>query len=198
MEAAEPKTTERPPTFPPRDGVYTLDEALRYCRQDRWEVGIEHLYELARQEKHRGRDLPSLYYSYLGYGVAFRGRRIKEGIRLCRHAVKAEWFQPENYWNLARTYLLADNRRGAFRALAKGLKIDPNHPDLVALHQTMGHRRLPIVPFLSRRNLVNRFLGYIRHSLRRKPPGGEGSEGSVAGKGSGARAGGARSAARRP
>jgi hypothetical protein len=44
--------------------------------------------------------------------------------------------------------------------------MDRGHKGLRALLQHMGARRKPVIPFLSRNHLVNRFLGRIRHDLK--------------------------------
>lgn len=113
--------------------------------------------------------MPGLFYSYLGYGIALRDQRIQEGLKLCRHSVKVEFYQAENYVNLARTCLLARDRRGAIKAVREGLKIDRNHPGLLALHEDLGIRSLPVLTFLSRSNPLNVLLGRIRHAFRGQP-----------------------------
>ena len=118
----------------------------------------------AARKKGANTALPSLYYSYLGRALAVRERRVKEGLRLCRHAVKMEFFQLDNYVNLARTCLLMDRRREAYDAVKEGLAIDAGHPELLLLRSELGARRPPVVGFLSRRNPVNRLLGRLRHS----------------------------------
>lgn len=141
-----------------------LNRGLALCRRGEWDLGLTELGKLAENDTQG--DLPSVFYSYLGYGIALRQRRIREGLRLCQHAVKLEFFQPENYLNLARTYLLAENRRKAYEAVSKGLQMDRGHKGLRTLLQRMGARRKPVLPFLSRNNLVNRILGRIRHDLK--------------------------------
>lgn len=139
-----------------------LDRGIECCRSGDWESGMAHLSAVAQQQKKPG-DLPSRYYSYLGYGMALREKRISEGIKLCRYALKQEFYQVDNYVNLARTYLLGNRRGAAYNTIEKGLKIDANHPDLHALHQELGARRPPVLSFLSRSNPFNQLLGRLRH-----------------------------------
>lgn len=126
-------------------------------------MGLTDLGKLAENDVQG--NLPAIFYSYLGYGIALRQKRIREGIRLCRHAVKSEFYQPENYLNLARTYLLAGQRKRAYEAVARGLQMDKGHRGLRRLLQQMGARKRPVIPFLSRNNLLNRILGKIRHDM---------------------------------
>mgnify|MGYP000491219723 CR=1 FL=1 len=79
------------------------------------------------------------------------------------------------YVNLARTALLADqSRHEAAEAVYQGLKIDPGHPELRELQRELGIRRPPVLGFLSRRNMLNQILGWLRHQVtsagRRKKP----------------------------
>ena len=144
------------------------DEALKrglgHCRRDEWDKGLRFLGALANSDQRSA--LPGLFYSYLGYGIARCEGRLAEGLKLCHHAVKMEFYQPENYLNLARTQLLAKDRSGAVEAIQGGLAVDPNHVELRALARELGVRRPPVVRFLSRDNPVNRLLGWLRHNLR--------------------------------
>jgi hypothetical protein len=141
----------------------TLHRGLDLCRIGEWDRGLAILGYLA-QSADRGA-LPGLFYSYLGYGIARCERRVEEGVKLCQHAIKVEFYQPENYLNLARTHLLNGDRRGAVRAIERGLKIDPHHLELLTLEREIGVRRLPVLPFVSRDHPVNRFLGRLRHRI---------------------------------
>jgi uncharacterized protein HemY len=151
--------------------AYILDRGLALCRQGDWQRGLLHLGRLAEgMEGAERSSLPGLFYSFLGYGVARCEQRVQEGVKLCRHAIKVEFYQPENYLNLARTLLLLNDRQGAVSAVQRGLKIDPHQPQLVELSRELGIRRRPVLPFLSRTNPLNRFLGSLRHTLDRPVP----------------------------
>ena len=123
------------------------------------------LARIAEQEARPG-TLPALVYSYLGYGIALRQQRISEGLKLCQHAVKMEFYQAENYLNLARTHLLAGHRRPAVRAVADGLKVEPDNGQLLELQHELGLRKRPVLSFLSRSNPLNSLLGRLRHLIR--------------------------------
>jgi len=141
----------------------TLRRGIDCCRRGDWNEGLRQLGQIAERGDP---DLPGIYYSYLGYGIALRERRVREGLQLCRHSVKVEFYQADNYLNLARTCVLARQRSGAVRAVLDGLKIDSHHPGLRAMRRELGIRGRPILPFLDRANFLNQFLGRLRHALR--------------------------------
>ena len=139
-------------------------QGIELCRQGQWERGLDMLAKAAESDD-RSSEGPSLMYSYLGYGIARYKGRPRDGVALCEHAVKIEFFQPDNQFNLARTYLLVGNREKAVAALRRGLKLDPDHGGLRALATQMGQRRRPVLRFLSREHPLNRFLGRLRHQI---------------------------------
>ncbi len=150
-----------------RETSDTYDRAIALCRQGDWKQGLIYLGRLTEAAERSS--LPGQFYSYLGYAIARCEQRVHEGVKLCRHAIKVEFYQPDNYLNLARTLLLANDKRGAVDAVQRGLKIDPHHQQLVELGRELGVRRAPVLSFLSRTNPINRFLGSLRHHLGRKP-----------------------------
>ena len=139
-------------------------QGIELCRKGSWRQGLDLLRRVADAEE-RSNDLPSLFYSYLGFGIARFDRKLREGLSLCQHAIKKEFYQPENYINLARTQLLAGRRRDAIQAIAAGRRLDPDHAGLALLHEELGVRRSPVLRFLPRRSFVNRLLGRVRHDL---------------------------------
>jgi hypothetical protein len=143
-----------------------LKHGIECCRRGDWNEGLRHLGQIAERGE---TGLPGLFYSYLGYGIALREQRVNEGLTLCRHSIKVEFYQAENYLNLARTCVLAKDRKGSVKAVRDGLKIDPHHPELLVLYQDLGIRGLPVLPFLDRRHFLNRILGRVRHAWRGNP-----------------------------
>ena len=138
------------------------ERGIALCRAGDWDRGLS---LLGRRVAEQGR-LTSQGYSFLGYGLASRRKQLREGLQLCEHAVKLEFYQPENLLNLAKTRLLTGDRRGAMGAVRRGLAIDAEHSELVALAEQLGERRPPIVAFLSRGHFVNVILGRLRHVIK--------------------------------
>jgi hypothetical protein len=163
---------DSPPKSAPDSPEALLVRAVELCRRDEWGKALP----LLKQVQESGRSgLPPLFYSYLGHAIARVERRVEDGLQLCQQAVKMEFYQPEHFLNLARTQVLAEDRAAAVRALQKGLKLDPKNRGLLALQRELGVRQALVLPFLSRGNIFNHFLGRVRHLLARKPaaPGGK-------------------------
>ncbi|HSM14765.1 MAG TPA: hypothetical protein VLA66_11930 [Thermoanaerobaculia bacterium] len=140
-------------------------KGVALCREGDWNRGLQLLSRVA-EERTGGQELPGTVYSFLGYGVARYQRRVRDGLKLCEHAVKIQYYEPENHMNLARVQLLMGDRRGAVASIARGLKLDPNHRGLKELRLDIGVRKRPLIPFLSRSNPLNVLLGRLRHGMK--------------------------------
>lgn len=149
----------------PADPTETLVLGIRACSQGEWRDGLTHLSRLEHQHANKSQ-LPGLFYSYLGHAVARCEGRKEDGLAMCLHAVEIQPFQPLNYLNLARSYLLARNRRMAIRTLRRGLALDPDHRGLLAFQSRLGIRHRRPLRFLARANRFNRFLGQLRARSR--------------------------------
>jgi len=70
-----------------------------------------------------------------------------------------EFYNPDLYFNVARVYLAAGQRRKAWRAVCQGLRLEKRHSGLLGIMREMGVRRRPMIRFLPRNHLVNRLMG---------------------------------------
>lgn len=141
-----------------------VERAIGLCRAGDWRRGRDELALLSRRVSQNTR-LPSQYYSYLGYCVARFDHQIEEAVRLCEHAIALDPESAEAHLNLARVHKLGHRRYLGIRALRKGLDFDPQNDDLQDLHLEYGVRNRRIIPFLSRRNSINVYLGRLRHRM---------------------------------
>lgn len=141
------------------------EAAIEICRAGDWSRGMTILADLVK-DRGVSDQIPGVAYSFLGYGIARYQKQVKEGLRLCQHAVKTSFYSPECHLNLARVQILAKNRKGAVHAIAQGLALDPRNAALRALHAEIGVRKRPVVGFLSRDNPVNRTLGKLRRQMK--------------------------------
>ena len=140
----------------------TIESAVELCRQGDWQRGLQLLGKASRRAG-EGDELPAVFYSYTGFGVARYERRLAEGERLCRHAVRLDPSDPEHQLLLAEVCLLRRKRKSAVDAILKGLRIDPGNVQLRRLQKRIGFRRPPVIHFLSRDNPLNWILGRRRH-----------------------------------
>lgn len=141
------------------------ESAIEICRAGDWSRGLTILADLVK-ERGLSESVPGVAYSFLGYGIARYQRQVKEGLRLCQHAVKTQFYHPDCHLNLARVHVLAKNRRGAVASIAQGLALDPRNSALRALQNEIGVRKRPVVGFLSRNHPVNRTLGKLRRQVK--------------------------------
>jgi len=141
-----------------------VEDGLRLCRHGDWRRGLPILNTVIEQ-RGPGQDVPGIVYSYLGFGVARYQSKVHDGIRLCEHAIKLQFYEADNHWNLARIRHLAGDRLSAVRAIERGLKLDPVHEGLLELRKEVGVRRPPVIGFLRRRHPVNVLLGRVRHAF---------------------------------
>ena len=94
-------------------------EGVAACRQGQWELGVKMLNAVIATIP-TATEIPSLAYSYLGYGNAVLGTGYKDGVRLCHIGIRMDPSEAENYLNLARTCLLRGRQRMAVEALRLG------------------------------------------------------------------------------
>ena len=157
-----------PPTDPPAESGNpraAAEAAIAICRSGDWGRGLTILADLVK-DRGLSEHIPGVAYSFLGYGIARYQKQVKEGLRLCQHAVKTQFYHPECHLYLARVQMLAKNRKGAVHAIAQGLALDPRNSALRALHGEIGVRKRPVIGFLSRNNPVNRTLGKLRRQMK--------------------------------
>ena len=103
------------------------------------------------------------YMSYLGVVLARSEQKWGEAERLCDAAVRMKRNQAQLYLNLAEVYSTAGRRDEALEALQAGLKYARRDVRLTIAMNRLVHRRRPVLSFLSRRHLLNRQLGLLRH-----------------------------------
>jgi tetratricopeptide (TPR) repeat protein len=95
-------------------------------------------------------------------------RRFDKAMELCQSAAKQEFFNPDLYLNLARLNLIFGFKSEGLRYLRRGEMIDPANAGIEAVMRDLGMRVSPVLGFLPRRHLLNRWLGSARHFLFRR------------------------------
>lgn len=103
------------------------------------------------------------FRSYYGLAIGLGERRFDKALELCRDAAKQEFFNPTLYRNLATVHLAFGFKAEGIRFLRRGLMIDPANEEILADLGQLGVRRRPVLGFLRRKHLVNRWLGFLRN-----------------------------------
>jgi len=109
---------------------------------------------------------PPRYLSYYGLCLAMVSTKLQTALDICETAVTVEFYNPDLFHNLARVYLRMGRRDRAHAVLRRGLQLHPGHEGILHDLRSLGIRRRPVIPFLSRGNPVNRVFGQIF----REPP----------------------------
>jgi tetratricopeptide (TPR) repeat protein len=108
--------------------------------------------------------------SYYGCLIAIVENNPKEGIKICEESIKqldtsmpfgTEFFYPIFYLNLGRAYLKGGKKAEAIKAFQQGLRNDPDNSDLQWEMRKLGTRKKPVVPFLTRSNPINKYIGML-------------------------------------
>ncbi len=103
-----------------------------------------------------------------GYLRAAVLKQYREGKEECKTAlsmydkkqlVGGEYYLHFFYLNLGRVFLLTGDRDIGIQYLRKGLERDKGNSDIINELIQLGVRKRPFLPFLSRSNFLNRFLG---------------------------------------
>jgi len=102
------------------------------------------------------------YLSYYGLSLAKARRAPEEAIDACLRAVGHDPKDAELYLNLGHVYALAGKTTRALKAFAYGLRLAPDHRQLLEQVTRLERRRPPILRRLDRDHLLNRWLGRLR------------------------------------
>lgn len=103
--------------------------------------------------------------SYYGLLIAITEKQVPEGLRLCEQAVEEAFYDTEMYLNLAVLYFRTGRRAQASEVLIRGLRVDPKDPALLKKISQINPRSTPTLPFLSRKHLLNKYLGIARSRI---------------------------------
>ena len=106
------------------------------------------------------------YVSYYGLALARTQGDCAKATGLCQAALRMKRNQPDLYVNLAEVYRRAGAAQDALWTLYRGLHFTHWDSRLIRALERMGVRRRPVLPFLNRKNFLNRELGRLRHRLR--------------------------------
>ena len=144
-----------------------LELGVLYAREGRFEEAFRALRQAMRgYTEERGNDrLPAHLLAYYGLCLVVLRQDPPQGLVLCRRAVDEASNRTEFYWTLGKAYLALRRKPQAITAFHHGLQIGDD-PRLSGELRRLGVRTPPLIPFLSRENLLNRYLGLWRAKSR--------------------------------
>ncbi len=106
-----------------------------------------------------------LISSFIAFCIAKERGEVQKAISLCNAAIRKE---PENsfhYLNLGKIYLLKKDTKEAINVFRQGLTYEENQQIVDELNK-LGTRKPPVIPFLKRSNIINKYLGMILSRLK--------------------------------
>lgn len=101
-----------------------------------------------------------LWHSRFGFCIAKERGHLTRAFELCHTAIAHDPGNPLHYLYLGKTYLVAGNTYEALQAFRQGMTLGGS-PEIERVLASIGTRKAPVIPFLSRDNLLNKYLGII-------------------------------------
>ena len=105
-----------------------------------------------------------IYVSHLGYCIGMLGN-IEGGEKMCRRAAQLAPAIPIVLVNLGRILVETGRRQEARKLFTQAYRIDNTHSPAALELSRLGVRTQPVLPFLDRSNVFNKYLGKLRHRL---------------------------------
>lgn len=110
-----------------------------------------------------------LWHSRLGFCIAKQRGHFTRAFELCRAAIEHDPDNPLHYLYLGKIYLIAGNKQEALQTFRQGMTLGGS-PQLEQILAVIGTRKPPVISFLSRDNLLNKFFGIIFARLGLRKP----------------------------
>jgi tetratricopeptide (TPR) repeat protein len=108
-----------------------------------------------------------LWHSRLGFCIAKERGQLTRAFELCHAAIEHDSGNPLHYLYLGKVHLVAGNTFEALQTFRQGMTRGGN-PEIERELDVIGTRKAPVITFLSRDNLLNKYLGIILCRLGRR------------------------------
>ncbi len=108
-----------------------------------------------------------LWHSRLGFCIAKQRGHLTQAFELCRTAIEHDPGNPLHYLYFGKVYLVAGKTYEAIQTFRQGMMLGGS-PEIERMLDAIGTRKPPVISFLSRDNLLNKYLGILlgRFGLR--------------------------------
>jgi tetratricopeptide (TPR) repeat protein len=100
--------------------------------------------------------------------LALVNREYDRAIGLAEAALENDPERGSNFWNLAKIYIAAGERKRAVEIVDRGLELQPENERLLEIRNDLGKRARPPLPFLGRNNALNQAIGRRRYMKRQQ------------------------------
>ena len=104
------------------------------------------------------------WYSCLGFCIAKERGHFTRGLELCQAAILRQPDCPDHYYYCARVLLVSGRKPEAITVLREGLAKGENMA-IKRLLDELGLRKPPLISWLHRDSLVNKYLGILLHRI---------------------------------
>jgi tetratricopeptide (TPR) repeat protein len=142
-----------------------MERAVELTKQKRYAEALaifeKHLPQLSTHDVADKRVLTGSS-SFYGLCVAMVRRHYSEAVQYCNLSLKSQFMDPDHRANLALVFLERSDRASAIENLHAGLRLQPKHARTNEILNDIGRRSKPVIPFLSRNNPLNVWLGRRR------------------------------------
>jgi tetratricopeptide (TPR) repeat protein len=101
-----------------------------------------------------------IHCTFLALCIARERGQQRTAMAICEGAIAIEPDNPLHYLNLGRIHLLRGDKVEAIRVFREGLKMG-RLPLIIEELELLGVRKPPVISFLSRDNLINKYLGRL-------------------------------------
>ena len=101
-----------------------------------------------------------LWYSRLGFCIAKQRGHLTRAFELCRTAIEHDPDNPLHYLYLGKVHPVAGHKDEALQAFRQGMVLGGS-PHLEQILAALGTRKPPVIRFLSRDHLLNKYLGIV-------------------------------------
>ena len=139
-----------------------IRQAIELTKDEKYEAALE-LFEANLAAVNGGtqqqKRLAAYAFSFYGLCIAKVLRRYAQAVQCCEISLKHNMLDPVHHHNLALVYLERGERGKAVETLNAGLRLDPRNRAIHRVWDEIGRRRPPVIPFLSRDNPLNIWLG---------------------------------------
>jgi tetratricopeptide (TPR) repeat protein len=103
--------------------------------------------------------------SFYAFCIAKERGEFQKAISICDASISKEPGNSLHYLNLGKIYLLKKDNKEAIDIFRRGLNCEENRQIAEELNK-LGTRKPPLIPFLKRSNIINKYLGLILGRLK--------------------------------